>query len=123
MSKHTQGPWEVGDSDTHGVRVRVAQARPHGQSFQLGVSMEVKDRIALCFECSAGAAKANARLIASAPRMYAALMALTTAKHIDLGDLVYHVREHEGEGWDGPAVKEWSAAVTEVTSILKELNQ
>ena len=38
----------------------------------------------------------------------AALRGLMTNPHINLGDLVYDVREREGKGWDGPDVKAWS---------------
>lgn len=48
-----------------------------------------------------------------------ALRALLTAKHINLGDLVYRVRESEGEGWDGPAVNAWSNAVQAAERALK----
>lgn len=40
-----------------------------------------------------------------------ALRGLMNAKHVSLGDLVYDVREREGQGWDGPAVVAWSNAV------------
>lgn len=53
------------------------------------------------------------------PRLLAALHALTTAKYVSLGDLVYDVREREGLGWDGPAVKAWSDAVTEANAAIK----
>lgn len=43
--------------------------------------------------------------------LLAALVALTTNEHINLGDLVYTVRDNEGLGWEGPAVKAWSDAV------------
>jgi hypothetical protein len=47
------------------------------------------------------------------------LRALVNAKHIDLGDLVYSVRESEGEGWDGPAVTAWSEAVTRARKLVQ----
>jgi hypothetical protein len=40
-----------------------------------------------------------------------AAKAIATSKHVNLGDLVYQVREREGSGWDGPEVKKWSDAV------------
>lgn len=49
-----------------------------------------------------------------------ALEALTSNPHIDLGGLVYKVRDSEGEGWDGPQVKHWSDAVQAArTAIAK----
>lgn len=53
----------------------------------------------------------RARLIAAAPDLLEALKALTSNPHVDLGGLVYKVRDSEGEGWDGPQVKHWSDAV------------
>jgi hypothetical protein len=50
----------------------------------------------------------------------AVLRALTTNPHLDLGDLVYTVRERELQGWDGPAVTAWSDAVLAVQQLLKD---
>lgn len=50
-------------------------------------------------------------ITAAAPEFYAALKALTSNPHLDLGDLVYAVRDREMDGWDGPAVKAWGEAV------------
>jgi hypothetical protein len=50
-------------------------------------------------------------LIAAAPELLEALKALTSNPHVDLGGLVYQVRDREGEGWDGPQVTNWSNAV------------
>lgn len=47
------------------------------------------------------------------------LKGLTTNPHLDLGDLVYDIREREGEGWDGPAVAMWSNAVMAANVALK----
>lgn len=49
----------------------------------------------------------------------AALRALMTNPHINLGDQVYEVREREGQGWDGPSVKAWSDAVAAAGDVLK----
>ena len=43
--------------------------------------------------------------------LLSALEALLSNPYLNLGDLVYQVREREGEGWDGPAVTAWSDAV------------
>ncbi len=55
-------------------------------------------------------------------RMEATLRALSSNPHLDLGDLVYKVREAEGEGWEGPSVKAWSEAVTGARALLAELD-
>jgi hypothetical protein len=47
------------------------------------------------------------------------IRALTSNPHVDLGDLVYQVREREGQGWDGPAVKAWSDAVEAAHKAVK----
>lgn len=57
----------------------------------------------------------------TATELAAALRALMTHPHIDLGDLVYDVREREGRGWDGPAVIAWSAAVTNARNLMKRM--
>ena len=51
-------------------------------------------------------------------RLLAALLLLTGNPHIDLGDLVYQVREREGKGWDGPAVLAWSQGVTSAKAAI-----
>lgn len=56
------------------------------------------------------------------PRLYEALKALFDNHHVSLGDLVYQVREREGEGWDGPCVKQWGDAVENAENLLKELS-
>ncbi len=55
--------------------------------------------------------KALARLIIQRDELLKALKALMSNPHVDLGSLVYRVRESEGEGWNGPWVKAWSMAV------------
>lgn len=47
------------------------------------------------------------------------LRALLTNPHLNLGDLVYQVREREGLGWEGPAVTAWSAAVNKAQELVK----
>lgn len=58
------------------------------------------------------------RLDAAAPELLEALIALTTNKHLNLGDLVYYIREQELEGCDGQSVKAWSAAVTNAQNAI-----
>lgn len=48
------------------------------------------------------------------------LRALMSNPHITLGDLVYDIRERKGLGWDGPALKAWSDAVTAAEKWLEE---
>ena len=55
------------------------------------------------------AAEERADLIAAGLN---ATLGLTSNPHADLGDFIYSVREQEGKGWDGPAVRAWSDAVT-----------
>ena len=59
-------------------------------------------------------------LIAAAPDMLAALEAITSNPHINLGDLVYQVRERECQGWEGDAVRQWSEAVTSVLEAIRK---
>ncbi|MES2352097.1 MAG: hypothetical protein V4641_31405 [Pseudomonadota bacterium] len=65
-------------------------------------------------------AEEKARLAAAAPELLAALLALTSNPHLHLEDLVYNVRDREGEGWDGPAVKAWSEAVTAARAVISK---
>lgn len=53
--------------------------------------------------------------------LVAALRALLSNPHLDLGDLVYDVREAEGLGWEGPSVKAWSDAVTAAKAALAKV--
>ena len=46
------------------------------------------------------------------------LRQLVSNKHISLGDLIYQIREREGEGWDGPWVIQWGDAVKNATELL-----
>lgn len=41
----------------------------------------------------------------------AALRGLFSNPHLNLGDLVYKIRDSELKGWEGPAVTQWSEAV------------
>lgn len=50
------------------------------------------------------------------------LLRLSSNPHVSLEDLVYKVRESEGQGWEGPSVTEWSQAVTEMKEILSEID-
>lgn len=39
----------------------------------------------------------------------------------DLGDATYDVRERELKGWEGPKVKKYSKAVSDLRKALKDL--
>lgn len=43
--------------------------------------------------------------------LLAACEAILSHPNINLGDLIYDVREREGKGWDGPNVEAWAKAV------------
>lgn len=60
----------------------------------------------------------TAHKLAAANDLLEALEALTSNPHLSLGDLVYQVREAEGEGWDGPAVTAWGAAVEKARAAI-----
>ena len=62
----------------------------------------------------------EAELVAEMDKLRALLEALTSNPEVDLGDLVYEIREREGKGWDGPAVSQWSNTVQEVKTTLAE---
>jgi hypothetical protein len=50
-----------------------------------------------------------------------ALKAISNNPHIDLGDLVYTVRDREGEGWAGRYVHEWNDACAKINELLKDI--
>lgn len=104
--KHTPGPWRAG-SGTGGKGSVVSD--------QLAVgALNGSDAIEYYGGnlIAESVAPENIQLIAAAPELLAALVALTTNPHGDLGDMIYQVREREGLGWDGPAVSAWNDAVT-----------
>lgn len=103
---HTPGPWTVYEGRSYiDIRIRC----PHGT---------------LAATDSAGAMlspeeiRANANVIAAAPELLAALEGISGNKHLCLDDLVYTVREREGRGWDGPAVKKWGKACGMVKAAI-----
>ncbi len=99
-NKFTPGPWYA-TADPDRATWRVSQ-QPEGGTFWIAEAVDglMNDET-----------EPNARLIAAAPDLLAALEALSSNPYLHLGDLVYAVREKEGEGWDGPAVTAWSEAV------------
>ena len=100
--KHTTGPWSADKATYHNGYVEHFVARDGDAVAIAGDVTDPETR---------QPSEANAQLIAAAPELLEALKALTTNPHINLGDLVYKVRDSEGEGWDGPQVKAWSDAV------------
>lgn len=42
---------------------------------------------------------------------------LKSNPHISLGDLVYQVREREGEGWEGKWVKQWGEVCAKLETL------
>lgn len=48
------------------------------------------------------------------------LLALSTNPHLNIDDAVYHVRESEGKGWEGPSVKAWGVAVEKAQKLIRE---
>jgi hypothetical protein len=105
--KHTEGDWQVSkESSTiitneHGLIIGSASGCPDSGYFP-----------------SNETAVANAVLMAAAPRLLEALEALTSNPHVNLGDLVYQVRDREGLGWDGPQVTKWSNAVQQASAAI-----
>lgn len=83
-SAHTPGPWETEATDDHGSAVRVMD--------------EGEATVALCYQnpCDdAGTAEVNARLIAAAPELLAALEECITdenANCIVTNDVAYTIR-------------------------------
>jgi hypothetical protein len=122
--KHTPGPWEFIQVEVWPFGVRVVAGSNvilHQDAFahstaqksradcEDGIGFEPEDIGTV--QDAIREQDANARLIAAAPDLLAALEALSSNPYLHLGDLVYAVREKEREGWDGPAVTAWSEAV------------
>lgn len=105
---HTPGPWyAIEYAGMWGIQ----SVDEYSQDNNL-LDMENDDR-----------AEANAKLIAAAPDLLEALVKLTSNKHIDLGDLIYNVKEREGEGWEGPSVKAWGEAVELAKTAIKKATE
>ena len=92
-TKHTPGPWA------------------HGGCVVYGADGDSVADLSLNGRRHPNVTEANTRLVAAAPDLLDALEALLSNPVLNLGDLVYYVREREGEDWDGPAVKAWGDAV------------
>lgn len=99
---HTPGPWSLYQSN------KLCIESPSGNIALCNLARENFD---------------DAKLIAAAPDLLAALVALTTNKHLSLGDLVYTIRERELEGWEGPSVVAWSEAVTAAKAAIKKATE
>lgn len=52
-------------------------------------------------------------------RLRDALKALMTNPSIDLGDMIYNVKDREGKGWEGPDVTAWGKALIEARKLLE----
>ena len=102
---HTPGPWAFGEGLDPG---------------EMAVRSDSGHWVCLCFDAQPKDqnCEANGKLIAAAPELLAALQAISSNPYIDLGDLVYKVRESEGEGWEGKAVKQWSDACQLIESAI-----
>lgn len=50
--------------------------------------------------------------------LIAIIRGLMESPHADLSAMVYQVRESEGLGWDGPAVKAWSDAYEAARKVI-----
>lgn len=47
-----------------------------------------------------------------------ALKAITSNKHLHLPDLVYQIRDSEGEGWEGQWVTHWSDTLKKIDNLI-----
>ena len=72
------------------------------------------DDVETCGYCQRDALRAEVG------RLRDVLLRLMTNPAIDLGDQIYTVREREGHGWDGPAVKAWSDAVSDAKKLIED---
>ena len=66
-----------------------------------------------------------AEAVSSLPLLIAVAKAarvIQSNEQVDLGDLVYAVREREGEGWEGASVIAWSDAVEALGKSLAKLD-
>jgi len=109
-ARHTPGPLAV---VKHGssIDINTAVNNPAGLSNVASMNAGLDAEYALSL----------ARMFAAAPDMLAALEAISSNPHCDLGSLVYKVRDSELEGWDGPAVTAWGNAVEAVTAVLAKV--
>ena len=97
--KHAPGPWSIRQESVWSV----------------GTDHEMT---ALVYGCTDKEEEANAHLIAAAPDLLEALKAISSNPCLTLDDLIYQVREVEGEGWEGPAVTAWSNACVAVKKAI-----
>jgi len=109
--KHTEGEWSV---DGHNLRSVICKVGD--KKYKTICTSKIEGQNVDSIEEE----KANAKLIAAAPDMLEALIAISTNKHGDLGDLIYKVRDSEGEGWEGKSVKEWSAAIDKIRNAINK---
>lgn len=108
--QHTPGPWNK-YSDNRGIGALQIDGDNSSQLVSLVYGRDKDEQ------------NANAKLIAAAPELFDALIAISSNDHLDLGDMIYDVRENEGEGWDGPSVKAWSDAVAKVRAAIQKATE
>lgn len=130
---HTPGPWEIqwescecepgcGCQNPYPYAIRAHKRRvsPYPKAPEMQEPAEVANLVEVNFALPIDEARSNARLIAAAPDLLEALEAISVNPHLDLGDLVYKVRESEGLGWDGPAVTAWGEAVVKLNAAIRK---
>lgn len=67
-----------------------------------------------------GFIKGEAQGEAKVTQAKALITELFNLPHFSLEDHVYDVREHEGEGWEGPAVKKFSDLIDRLREFIKD---
>jgi hypothetical protein len=103
-AKHTRGPWKVFEpTRERPSRISVSTESGLVDIYDAPLTRETE---------------ANARLIAAAPDLLEALEALMDHPHAHLEDHIYEIREREGEGWEGEAVKSWGATIVKVKAAI-----
>jgi glutathione S-transferase len=114
-TKHTPGPWYLRLNPN-------PDSTPFAdENWQISGQPDYAPWIAETYGgLTDGVAEANGRLIAAAPDLLEALIGLSTNPRLNLGDLIYQIRERELEGWDGPAVTAWAEAVEKAKAAIKK---
>lgn len=107
MAEHTPGPWQTGDrgsgSYNDRLRIETESVRLHPQSGHLGSRMYLHTVVAYCREPEPGVGEANARLVAAAPELLAALTELVECKDF----------KERLDGWEAGSTQEMAAMAEE----------